>query len=523
MAMIRLALLLVCCLSGVFTPSLNELNAQSLQVDWTLDRVTCHEVGALLQFEGAIQAAGGERKALLMGLPSDVDVSSAQIELPDGVRLVAVNKVTTTEDVSEDLVWLEKQVEAQRLALDLEMALLEAIDQERAYLEANRSIGGGSEVLLVDDVEEMRHYLAQRHQELALDRVDIASNIRTLEAQLIRAESDLSTAKAKANDPVHALEVVVSGAGRGNAVVQVATQRAGWVSSYDVSWDNRKGQLDIQRYARVVQTTGLDWSDVELELRTGQPLGHAQRRSVKPQLVSAADVTYDGYCANVRWVNSGLNDAGARQDVLRGQGALASNWSMVAEDRVSVDGEGAAARIWLDEHLVDATPHWEARPSSSETALRACHTPAWMELRMLSGEGRMFQGNAMVGVLPLNMPSWGDSLNIELGFDDNVRATMALLQDESGTRMLSGKRVVEQVRALTVHNDGKAVATVDVVEELPMAAGWDIQVEPSSGGVWDANTGEVTWPGVQVPASGSWEATVRVRIVVPKRGSVVGL
>ena len=142
---------------------------------------------------------------------------------------------------------------------------------------------------------------------------------------------------------------------------------------------------------------------------------------------------------------------------------------------------------------------------------------------MLSGEGRMFQGNAMVGVLPLNMPSWGDSLNIELGFDDNVRATMALLQEESGTRMLSGKRVVEQVRALTVHNYGKAVATVDVVEELPMAAGWDIQVEPSSGGVWDANTGEVTWPGVQVPASGTWEATIRVRIVVPKRGSVVGL
>ena len=267
MAMIRLALHLVCCSSGVFTPTLNELNAQSLQVDWTLDRVTCHEVGALLQFEGAIQAAGGERKALLTGLPSDVDVSSAQIELPDGIRLVAVNKVTTTEDVSEDLVWLEKQVEAQRLALDLEMALLEAIDQERAYLEANRSIGGGSEVLLVDDVEEMRHYLAQRHQELALDRVDIASNIRALEAQLIRAESDLSTAKA--NDPVHALEVVVSGAGRGNAVVQVATQRAGWVSSYAVSWDNRTGQLDIQRYARVVQTTGLDWSDVELELRTG--------------------------------------------------------------------------------------------------------------------------------------------------------------------------------------------------------------------------------------------------------------
>ena len=61
--------------------------------------------------------------------------------MPDGIRLVAVNKVTTTEDVSEDLVWLEKQVEAQRLALDLEMALLEAIDQSGPTLRPTGALG----------------------------------------------------------------------------------------------------------------------------------------------------------------------------------------------------------------------------------------------------------------------------------------------------------------------------------------------------------------------------------------------
>ncbi len=500
------------------------MHAQNAGANWKLREVTCHEVGAVLTFQGEVQARGGIWKSQLTGLPDDVDVTSAQLALPEGLRLVAINKLTTKPDVSEDLAWMAQQVEARQLALDLEKALLSAIDQERAYLEANRQIGGGQEVLLVDDVEEMRHYLAQRHQELALDRVDVASNVRDLETQLAAAQADLEALQRASQMPQHALELVVSGQGNGGAQLKVATQRAGWVSSYDLSWDAQQEKLRVTRFARVVQTTGLDWREVDLELRTGQPLTGAARRSVKAQLQTQGEATYDGYCANVQWVNSGLSDSGARQDVLSGQGALASNWTMSGEDKVNISGSGEAARVFLDEHIVEATPRWEARPSTSEEAIRACDTYDWMELKMLSGEGRMFQGNAMVGVLPLNMPAWGDSLQVELGFDDGVRSNTSLVQDASGTRKMSGKRIVEQERLVTVHNTSDGEALVRVVEELPVAPGWDMTVDASLGGVWNAETGEVVWSHASIPSGGSWEATVRVRIVVPKRGgTLVGL
>ena len=500
-----------------------QVNGQRNALDWKLDHVTCHEVGALLTYESSMQSAGGEWNAVLAGVPSDANVSSVQVELPEGVRLVSVNQTQILPDVADDLAWWVKQVEAKQLALDLERALLAALDQERAFLESNRAIGGGGEVLLVDDVEEMRHYLGQRHKELALDRVDLASNVRSLERELETSQRDLEALQREASLPQNALELIVSGQGRGLARVQVATQLAGWVSSYDVAWSDEEGELNMQRYARVVQTTGTDWSDIVLEFRTGQPLGFHSTPTARPQLQASHSQSYDGYCANVKWVNSGLNDVAARQDVLRGQGALASNWRMQAEQRVSVNGSGDAARVWLDELTAEASPRWTARPSQSETASRSCHTRAWMDWRALSGESRVFQGNAMMGVLPLNMPSWGDSLVVQLGFDDGVRVTSELLQDKSGTRKLSGKRVVEQVRHIHVHNEGAEVAAVDVVEQLPLGPNWDMTVESSDGGVWDPATGEVTWAAVQVPGSGSWEAILTVRIVVPKRGSVVGL
>ena len=61
---------------------------------WALTEVTCHEVGAVLVFQGEVQSNGGVWKSQLVGLPDDVDVTSAQVTLPEGMRLVAINKTT---------------------------------------------------------------------------------------------------------------------------------------------------------------------------------------------------------------------------------------------------------------------------------------------------------------------------------------------------------------------------------------------------------------------------------------------
>ena len=161
---------------------------------------------------------------------------------------------------------------------------------------------------------------------------------------------------------MHGLELVLAGEGRGSIELEVATQRAGWVSSYDVSWDDQTGQLDVRRYARVVQTTGMDWDDVALELRTGQPIGTIAPRRSRSEIEMREGAANGSYCASAQWVNSGLSDMAAKHDVIRHQGSMASNWSMATPGRVSVDGGGAAARLFLDSHLLDATPQWVVRP-----------------------------------------------------------------------------------------------------------------------------------------------------------------
>ena len=511
------ALFLVLPLAFCFTAQ-----AQSTGVDWNLDRVTCHEAGAVLTFNATIGGTTNTQSIQLSGLPSDVDVANAQIALPEGVRLISTKRFAADADMQAAIGRQEKQVEARRLALDLELALLVAINQEQAFLEANRAIAG-NDILLVDDVEEMRAYVADRHENLELERVDLKSNIRGLERLLTEEEAALAELHAAAQTPSHTLELVIAGEGSGLAEVSVATQQAGWVSSYDLAWNQEEGTLDVGRYAQVIQTTGIDWKNVQLELRTGRPLGMTPRVQERPRLHASDDAAFGGYCANVQWVNSGLRDVAARSLVLQGQGALASNWSMAPSERVSISGSGEVARVWLDDQVMNATPHWRVNASTSESAVRSCSTSDWMDVRMLSGEGRVFDGRFMMGVLPVNMPAWGDSLHIELGFDDLVRATRRLKRGESGTKRSSGKRVLNQEREIKVFNDGQEAATVDVVETIPTGEGWNMEVTPTTGGVWDLEKGEVRWPNVTVPPQGSWEAEVAVRIALPKGANVIGL
>ncbi|MEC7692990.1 MAG: hypothetical protein VX446_01285, partial [Bacteroidota bacterium] len=171
--------------------------------------MTCHEVGAVLTFNAMLNGATNAQAVRLSGLPSDVDVANAQIALPDGMRLISTKRFAADADMDAAISRQEKQVEARRLALDLEMALLAALNQEQAFLEANRNIAG-NDILLVDDVEEMRNYVVERHEALELERVDLKSNIRGLERVLADEEAALAELLAGAQTPSHTLELVVA-------------------------------------------------------------------------------------------------------------------------------------------------------------------------------------------------------------------------------------------------------------------------------------------------------------------------
>ena len=68
------------------------ISAQEIRSDWSLNQVSCHEVGALLTFEANLNVPEGEWRTVLPNVPIDASASGVQVSLPSGIRLVAVNE-----------------------------------------------------------------------------------------------------------------------------------------------------------------------------------------------------------------------------------------------------------------------------------------------------------------------------------------------------------------------------------------------------------------------------------------------
>ena len=176
-------------------------------------------------------------------------------------------------------------MEGRTLALELEEALLQALDQERVFLEYNRSIGGGGEVLLVDDVEEMRHYLAQKHRNCPWNGWTLVSNIRALQLELDVARR---TWKIWRCAPLpHPKRCSWSCLARVEEICGCTWPHAAPDGCRVTTCrDEGKDALSVERFARVVQTTGLDWEDVARP-SNGRALGRGHAPSAT--LLSSSD------------------------------------------------------------------------------------------------------------------------------------------------------------------------------------------------------------------------------------------
>ena len=111
-------------------------------------------------------------------------------------------------------------------------ALLHTLNEERAFLQANRKIGSDQEVLLVDDLIEMADFLRERNQDLGLEILDVNLDITTAESKiqdLEKRKNELTNSGGGLEGEIHLLLTNVSRNTKTEFVtLRYMTSKAGW-------------------------------------------------------------------------------------------------------------------------------------------------------------------------------------------------------------------------------------------------------------------------------------------------------
>ena len=371
------------------------------------------------------------------------------------------------------------RVDGLRLDVALKQAQLDIIEEDLAMLRANRPVGGTSESLLVEDLEEMAEWMHDAFREALYRRVELREELAALEEEHRAALASLGETQPRT--AFDWMVEVPEGVG-GDILTQVVeTNAVGWSPADLVDLASEGSPSTWHRrieYRLSLPHTGK--ADLLFVDEWWAPNGSADR--TLPNAVAS----YDQPRGKSKRIGSGASNAGSGGGTEQGRSRCRPEGPLTvgadAGGTVKV-GEWTAAfrrQAVTQPQMAEVVDVWHSVSSSGRSVIRA------------EGVDVRLDGSPLG---PRNVVHEADSLIVMTGVDEAWRVSRA---EEASlcSRSNLGSRIRHQrAFSIRVTNGSSVAGSVRVVEPLPRSRELEIELNPEEldGGVVDAVNEAVVW------------------------------
>jgi len=439
---------------------------------------------AQLVWEEDVDLGQGSGEITLNGLPVSMrdNTLMADVRGLSGVttQRVKISRVEQAEVVAETTRNLQKQLE------ELEQKIGAREDQVQAWNEQVRLMAeasGPATTMTAPALAELARTV-QVITEQALTRIrDIRQSMADDIAQRDRIKRELAATRQDARATKN-ITIVYQAARAGTATVrlQYQTDDASWQSQYnarlETAAEGLKGTLVLEHLALVRQTTGLDWSGVQLSLSTANARSGTNIPPLYPWVVSP------GTDANYRSkATSGLS-----LDTLQAEMASAPGEIRIRNDGAFTRSYQVAAPVSLASSNADqfVTIASHATPVAVETRLFPAMNPDGFvyatgvleaETSLPSGPVSLYRDGQSVGFSHMESVSTGGELTMGFGVNDRVVAKVFNEEDQKGEQgVFKGEKYVRRINRYEITNTHPQALAIRVFDRIPVSRQDDLTV-----------------------------------------------
>ncbi|MGB1075041.1 MAG: mucoidy inhibitor MuiA family protein [Flavobacteriales bacterium] len=460
--------------------------------------------------------AEGFWSGILNDLDLNVEPSTIQVHLPETWSMAGVGYQhapnAELQRRNEMMVkQIQSEIESVEVTRSMRMALRETYAEELAMLLSNRQVGG-QETLLVEDLREAANFWRERVKELKYSMLELDLELAALDDDARLWHHQVDSLKREGGRVHGAINLRLQGPANTSAKVEVdyVIPSARWRPVFEAKV-NPSGVVEMHRFAEVSQRSGSDWVDLDVVFAAGNPMQSLSPPSVKPlrlkpQSRSSAALHSDGYEWGEASDDFELNQTeaasrSARMDGISvnsfdaGRGAM-ERYRFQALGPIEILGSGQPERVDLGAFELQGQLRMLSLPAFSDEAYQMVSTSSWAGSDLMPGEVQVIAGGAYRGAFQMELPAPGDTLEFPVGQDPQIRSSRIRQLDKCKSSALGGKKSTEVVWEITLLNQHQRTVDIRVVDQVPLAAHPDIEVEVqnTSGGDLDAATGEVSWP-----------------------------
>jgi len=463
--------------------------------------------------EARVEIPAGISTVQFTGLPWQVEPDSLRVSargVPASLGAVEMKEQAGDPEETAELTAAREEVRRLEVAMNglaLEVTTAKDLREFIASLKASAAqresgqMGEGR----ADPASLQAMYALIRTSLQDLAKEELARGDRQRELQ---KELDVAKARLASTRPAGAIRTRL-------ATVEVEAQRAGsltvrlaylapgasWRPAYRASLDAATGQISLDSEAVVRQSTGEDWSGVEMKLSTAAPargvsppeLASLLLRPMDQSVLSAAGGDLKGLPVlgrnyqDLLKLKGGVTDSAAEPAAEADEQAarleadvVHSSYNVVftVPGRSDVPADGRDHRAGLRQETLSGQVEYRTVPGLNAAAYLVAKAPAPKDYPLLSGPVRVFAGGAYLGSFALNETVPGQEFSLPFGVDNRIRVERTPLPQARSHEGITGKdRRIAYAFRTTVENLRDQNVTLVVEDRVPVSEDERVVVE----------------------------------------------
>ncbi len=482
--------------------------------------------------ERLVRVAAGTRSITLRCLPLLQDAQSLQVTADANVRLgeASINTLernlepacsTPLDDQIRDAQDKVAAAKAESEALELSNSYLKTVAGSSPK-EAYSGPGTPGSAAISVTTEALR-----RSAQDTLLRLHQAKRKQETAEQALAALSAERDRLIRTNQRVTNVTVNLATDRDSDVRLSYQIKGAGWSPSYRATLDSATNVVHLERLASVAQSTGEDWSGVQLTLSTGQPTRATSGRlpnqwtldvappppppapspvagAPRPAMAASRIVqveSADKFSAEMAQAFFDL----PRFDVQSTDTAFATEFNV--PQRITVPSGGQRVSLSLGTHDVRAQLLTRASPAVEPAAYLVAQLPTLPGIWPTANVA-LYRDNAYVGQGTLNNNDNALSrIGLSFGRDERVIVTAEPQQQNAASAGFTGANVERKVQhAYRIDNRHQRPVSLQVLEAAPISRNEQIEVksqyEPAPAETaWNDQPGLMLWSATLAPAS----------------------
>ncbi|MFN0030692.1 MAG: DUF4139 domain-containing protein [Flavobacteriales bacterium] len=527
---------------------LNITQAQTTakNIDTRISDVTIFMSGAQVTESGSVQLKEGENQLRLNDLTLYLDPNSIQVEGNSNYTIMSVRHQVNyllDQTTNPRVKALQDSMSQAQLRNHELVALKTTVQEERELLHSNRDIKGNNSVLLAEDLKEMADFYRARFKEIEYKWLELTEQEKDNNEEINRLQYALNQLNTRKGQNPSEILVTVRAEKASTTTLKLSyvVQNAGWYPVYDLRADDINSPIEFMYRAKVYQSTGNDWEDVNLTISTGNPNVGGQAPILYPWYVNLYEPMQYDYKrkANYDDAPAVYNETPSvsydwEGDKAKGEWATSASFTTTTNNTVSTEfkisipydipSDNQQYDVIMQEETLKASYAYVTIPKLDNDAFLRAQIVDWAQYSLLPGESNIYFKGTFVGKGYIDPALANDTLNISMGRDRAINIKRDQIKEFCKTDFFGGKQKTTKAFEITVQNNKKQAIDVVIEDQIPISQNGDIEVETEelSGATHDATTGKVEWK-VTIQPGEIAKKQLRFNVKYPKKKYVTGL